>query len=189
MNKNIVSSKINTFEVGIKVKFYNHALRKARTDMGFKTVRSFCDAYNLCYTTYLSFETMNRYPPLHTAFKLSEIFSIPPEELFPDFLKRVGKNKMKEIYLKRDFIYQESSNINIPDLRRGLLKVIDSLDDREKKVLLLRWGIESGTPITLNEAAIILNVSPERIRQIESKAIRKLRHPARKEGLKDFIDC
>jgi len=73
-------------------------------------------------------------------------------------------------------------------LRESIEKVLDSLDPREAEVLSLRFGLNGGDPKTLEEVGKIFGVTRERIRQIEAKAIRKLRHPARRKGLKDFLD-
>ena len=63
-----------------------------------------------------------------------------------------------------------------------------TLTPREKKVLELRFGLEDGRNRTLEEVGKEFNVTRERIRQIEAKALRKLRHPSRSKRLKDFLD-
>ena len=63
-----------------------------------------------------------------------------------------------------------------------------TLTPREEKVLSLRFGLEDGHPRTLEEVGKEFNVTRERIRQIEAKALRKLRHPSRSKKLKDFLD-
>ncbi len=73
-------------------------------------------------------------------------------------------------------------------LKEQLLEVLDSLNDREKKVLKLRFGLEDGRARTLEEVGREFNVTRERIRQIEAKALRKLRHPSRSKKLKDFLE-
>ena len=73
-------------------------------------------------------------------------------------------------------------------LRETLGDVLDSLTPREEKVLRLRFGLEDGRPRTLEEVGKEFNVTRERIRQIEAKALRKLRHPSRSKKLKDFLD-
>ena len=69
-----------------------------------------------------------------------------------------------------------------------LNEVLATLTPREAKVLSLRFGIEDGHPRTLEEVGKVFNVTRERIRQIEAKALRKLRHPSRNKKLKDFLD-
>ena len=73
-------------------------------------------------------------------------------------------------------------------LKETLDSVLDSLTPREEKVLRLRFGLEDGRSRTLEEVGKEFNVTRERIRQIEAKALRKLRHPSRSKRLKDFLD-
>ena len=73
-------------------------------------------------------------------------------------------------------------------LKEQLMEVLDSLTPREKKVLRLRFGLDDGKARTLEEVGKEFNVTRERIRQIEAKALRKLRHPSRSKKLKDFLD-
>lgn len=181
------SQDVNSFKVGIKIKFYNDRLRQARIDMGYDTVTKFCEEYDIPYGRYLSCETMNDYPSLEFAFRLSEIFRIPPDELFPDFLKKIGKKKLKNIYLKRDFIYTKNIECDITELKNDIAMAVNKLDEREKKIILFRWGLNDRTPKTLKEASDFFNISPERVRKIESRAIRKLRHPSRTGELKKYL--
>lgn len=73
-------------------------------------------------------------------------------------------------------------------LKEQLSEVLKTLTVREEKVLSLRFGLEDGHPRTLEEVGKEFNVTRERIRQIEAKALRKLRHPSRSKKLKDFLD-
>ncbi|MEE1057148.1 MAG: RNA polymerase sigma factor RpoD [Acutalibacteraceae bacterium] len=73
-------------------------------------------------------------------------------------------------------------------LKEQLGDVLDTLTPREKKVLILRFGLLDGRSRTLEEVGKEFNVTRERIRQIEAKALRKLRHPSRSKKLKDFLD-
>ena len=73
-------------------------------------------------------------------------------------------------------------------LKEQLGEVLKTLTAREEKVLSLRFGLEDGHPRTLEEVGKEFNVTRERIRQIEAKALRKLRHPSRSKKLKDFLD-
>ena len=73
-------------------------------------------------------------------------------------------------------------------LKEQLAEVLKTLTPREEKVLSLRFGLEDGNPKTLEEVGKEFNVTRERIRQIEAKALRKLRHPSRSKKLKDFLD-
>ena len=73
-------------------------------------------------------------------------------------------------------------------LREQLADVLGTLTTREEKVLRLRFGLEDGRSRTLEEVGKEFNVTRERIRQIEAKALRKLRHPSRSKKLKDFLN-
>lgn len=73
-------------------------------------------------------------------------------------------------------------------LHEQLMEVLETLTEREQKVLKLRFGLEDGRPRTLEEVGKVFNVTRERIRQIEAKALRKLRHPSRSKKLKDYLD-
>lgn len=92
-----------------------------------------------------------------------------------------------------DFIQDE--NVPVPAdaaaftlLKEQLVEVLDTLTEREQKVLRLRFGLDDGRARTLEEVGKEFSVTRERIRQIEAKALRKLRHPSRSRKLKDFLE-
>lgn len=92
-----------------------------------------------------------------------------------------------------DFI--QDDNVLVPQdaaaftlLHEQLMEVLLTLTEREQKVLRLRFGLDDGRPRTLEEVGREFNVTRERIRQIEAKALRKLRHPSRSKKLKDYLD-
>lgn len=92
-----------------------------------------------------------------------------------------------------DFIQDEDAPAPAEAASNALMKellwdVLDSLTPREAKVLRLRFGLDDGNPRTLEEVGREFQVTRERIRQIEAKALRKLRHPSRSKKLKDFLD-
>ena len=92
-----------------------------------------------------------------------------------------------------DFIPDEEAPVPAEAASQTLLKeqladVLKTLTPREEKVLRLRFGLEDGRPRTLEEVGKEFNVTRERIRQIEVKALRKLRHPSRSKKLRDFLD-
>jgi RNA polymerase primary sigma factor len=73
-------------------------------------------------------------------------------------------------------------------LKEEIIEVLRTLDDRERQILELRFGIRDGSTRTLEEVGSVFKVTRERVRQIESKALRKLRHPTRSRRLKTFLD-
>ena len=73
-------------------------------------------------------------------------------------------------------------------LKEQLVEVLGTLTEREQKVLCLRFGLDDGRARTLEEVGKEFEVTRERIRQIEAKALRKLRHPSRSRKLKDYLD-
>ena len=92
-----------------------------------------------------------------------------------------------------DFI--QDDNVPVPAdaaaftlLKEQLVEVLGTLTEREQKVLRLRFGLDDGRARTLEEVGKEFNVTRERIRQIEAKALRKLRHPSRSRKLKDYLD-
>ena len=92
-----------------------------------------------------------------------------------------------------DFI--QDDNVPVPSdaaaftlLKEQLVEVLGTLTEREQKVLRLRFGLDDGRARTLEEVGKEFNVTRERIRQIEAKALRKLRHPSRSRKLKDYLD-
>ncbi len=92
-----------------------------------------------------------------------------------------------------DFIEDKSgpapSNIATDYLRKAEVeKILSTLTDREAKVIKLRFGIDTGYPRTLEEVGRVFRVTRERVRQIEAKAVRKLRHPSRSKPLRDYLN-
>ncbi len=91
-------------------------------------------------------------------------------------------------FIEDDRATTPSDSVAATMLKEQLMGVLDTLTPREEKVLRLRYGIDDGKPRTLEEVGKEFNVTRERIRQIEAKALRKLRHPSRSKKLKDFLD-
>ena len=91
-------------------------------------------------------------------------------------------------FIEDDRAVTPSDSVSTAMLKETLLSVLNSLTPREEKVLRLRYGVDDGRPRTLEEVGKEFNVTRERIRQIEAKALRKLRHPSRSKHLKDFLD-
>ena len=120
--------------------------------------------------------------------RVREIFKIAQETTSLE--APVGEDK--ESFLG-DFIPDDSQISPVDAASKQLLKdhleeVLGTLSDREAKVLKLRFGLEGGKQMTLEQVGKVFGVTRERIRQIEAKALRKLRHPARRRALKDYLD-
>ena len=155
-------------------------------------------------------ETINRL--LKVNRKLSQEFGREPSceeigvgmEISADKVREIMKLSQVPISLEMPIGEEEDSHLgdfiedrsNLPPadaasrelLKAQLDKVLGELTERERKVLLLRFGLEDGRARTLEEVGKEFNVTRERIRQIEAKALRKLRHPSRSRKLKDYLE-
>jgi len=122
------------------------------------------------------------------ADRVREIFKIAQETTSLE--APVGEDK--ESFLG-DFIPDEGQPSPVDQASKQLLKdhldeVLDTLSDREAKVLKLRFGLEGSKQMTLEEVGKVFGVTRERIRQIEAKALRKLKHPSRRKKLQDYLE-
>lgn len=122
----------------------------------------------------------------------------------PDKVREILRLSQEPVSLETPIGEEEDSHLGdfIPDddalspadaasislLKEQLAEVLKTLTPRESKVLSLRFGLEDGHPRTLEEVGSQFGVTRERIRQIEAKALRKLRHPSRSKKLRDFLD-
>lgn len=122
----------------------------------------------------------------------------------PDKVREILRLSQEPVSLETPIGEEEDSHLGdfIPDddalspadaasislLKEQLTEVLKTLTPRESKVLSLRFGLEDGHPRTLEEVGSQFGVTRERIRQIEAKALRKLRHPSRSKKLRDFLD-
>jgi RNA polymerase primary sigma factor len=113
-----------------------------------------------------------------------------PEEIAEALETPIGEEEDSHL---GDFI--QDDNVPVPAdaaastlLKEQLVEVLGTLTEREQKVLRLRFGMDDGRARTLEEVGKEFNVTRERIRQIEAKALRKLRHPSRSRKLKDYLD-
>ncbi len=134
-----------------------------------------------------------------TAEEIAEEMNMPAERV-----REILKIAQEPVSLETPIGEEEDSHLGdfIPDedasepaeaasftlLKEQLVEVLSTLTPREEKVLKLRFGIEDGRTRTLEEVGKEFNVTRERIRQIEAKALRKLRHPSRSKKLKDFLN-
>ena len=134
-----------------------------------------------------------------TADEISQALDMPVEKV-----REIMRVAQEPVSLETPIGKEEDSHLGdfIPDedapvpaeaashtlLKEQLSSVLSTLTPREEKVLRLRFGLEDGRPRTLEEVGHEFEVTRERIRQIEAKALRKLRHPSRSKKLKDFLD-
>lgn len=155
-------------------------------------------------------ETINKLIRVHRQL-LQELGRDPlPEEiakemgLSEDKVREIQKIAQEPVSLETPIGEEEDSHLGdfIPDddapapaeaaaftlLKEQLIEVLDTLTPREEKVLRLRFGLDDGRARTLEEVGREFNVTRERIRQIEAKALRKLRHPSRSKKLKDYLE-
>lgn len=134
-----------------------------------------------------------------TADEIADVLDMPVEKV-----REIMRVAQEPVSLETPIGEEEDSHLGdfIPDddapapadaashtlLKEQLSEVLDTLTPREEKVLRLRFGLEDGRSRTLEEVGKEFDVTRERIRQIEAKALRKLRHPSRSKKLKDFLD-
>jgi len=125
-------------------------------------------------------------------------------EISPDRVRDIIKISQEPVSLETPIGEEEDSNLGdfIEDhkalapadaasrqmLKEQMEEVLQSLSDRERDVLTMRFGLDDGRPRTLEEVGKHFSVTRERIRQIEAKALRKLRHPSRAKKLKDYLE-
>ena len=137
-------------------------------------------------------ETINRLVRVSRQL-LQELGREPsPEEvaLKVDLETPIGEEEDSHLgdFIQDDQVAVPADAATFTMLHEQLMEVLDTLTEREQKVLRLRFGLDDGRPRTLEEVGREFNVTRERIRQIEAKALRKLRHPSRSKKLKDYLD-
>lgn len=133
-----------------------------------------------------------------TEAELAELMNLPEEKILE--LKDISQDTVsldmpvgeEEDCSLGDFLEDDAAQtpleiVSASMMRQKLCKVLGTLTPREERVMRLRYGIDDGTPKTLEEVGLIFNVTRERIRQIEAKALRKLRHPSRMKQLKEYL--
>ena len=155
-------------------------------------------------------ETIHRYSKISRQLLQENGREATPEEIAkranttPEKVRDIMKIAQEPVSLETPIGEEEDSHLGdfIPDtdspapsdaasyamLKEQLAEVLHTLSDREEHVLKLRYGLDDGHPRTLEEVGKEFDITRERIRQIEAKALRKLRHPSRSKKLKDYLE-
>ena len=201
------------FRFGLRQVLYNRPLRVARLRCGL-TQGQLAELVQVAGKAITAFETFRSYPKPQVAQAIAEVLSVGVEVLFPAWLKECRRKRTPSILTDAHFSLDEAlalgridpetmcvesqttpfmlpspeDEVERSDLQQKLGEVLHTLTPRERRVLIIRFGLEDGQSRTLEEIGQSLGVTRECIRQIESKALRKLRHPSQSRKLKGFID-
>lgn len=192
------------FKIGIQHRIFNNEVRKRRVALGL-TQKQLGLVIDKSHTYLSALESFRLFPTEEDGIKLAEVLQSTPQELFPKWLEYF-KPKQTTIISEHEvtpqmltgglsqFLLESGDEQNMIDsidkdfLKEEIDKVMDSLSPREVKVLKLRFGLGTEKQLTLEDTAQVFRVTRERIRQIEAKAIRKLKHPSRASKLKGFFN-
>jgi len=119
--------------------------------------------------------------------KVEELLEISQEPL--SLNEPYGEDRDESFwnFIKDDTIEDPTEMAISSGLQKQIISALNTLEDREKKIIKQRYGLQNGQPMTLLEVGRNFNLTKERIRQIENDAIDKLRHPSRSNSLKDFL--
>jgi RNA polymerase primary sigma factor len=196
-------------EYNVKVTVRNNLILQAIRDFGYTNLNNFAKATGVSITSLYSLVNLME-PPIgvkgefiKSAKDLMEVLGACPSELWTDeqLTLRLDSNRTERVMSKealqvtlqssaRSLIgldYPEQEMVE-EDMARITKDKLDSLTPREAKILRLRFGFDGGGGRTLEEVGEIFKVTREHIRQLEARALRKLRHPSRSDDLKQFID-
>jgi len=191
--------EIKDFNVVVKVR--NNKLLTAMRAAGYDSVQSLSRAtgiYAIALYDYLNLKTpaMQGGEFNHKVKKLAEFLNVNPFDLFPfQFLEdSLQKNTIERDYDEAEvkcLIGTEETNpevLAISSERDAVLtEIIGTLTPREERVIRMRFGLGGGDTYTYEEAGKVFGITRERIRQIEAKAIRKMKHPKRNEKLREYV--
>jgi RNA polymerase sigma factor (sigma-70 family) len=202
------------FALGIKKSIYNNEIRKRRLALGMN-MQEFANACGISVWILSKFESFKRYPKvrdnnmrgykfvwLNAGEKLANYLHVPFEVLFPKWLSafEIERSTIEieqivtpqslnspEVLMLTDSIESIENSIDKDSLRKEVAEVLKTLNSRERSILELKFGLNGDKPKTLEEVGKTFQVTRERVRQIEAKAIRRLQHPTRARKLKEFI--
>ena len=183
----------------MKLQVRNIRLIKARKSLGFTQI-NFALLVGATCLRLSEIENLKCVPTLDEKEEMASALHQPVEYIFPDELDDLVASGI--ISERRKYLsIQQMDSLLRPQLDSGVVRfehthflpesvnsVLENLTPREKIVIRARFGLDDGIPKTLDEVAESLNVSRERIRQIENKALRRLRHPSRSRKLKDYLE-
>lgn len=180
--------------VGIHLRAFNWHLWEARTRLGY-TQHQLAERMGISLHRISQFETLKRWPRTNEAEDLAAILGVDEYVLFPDALRErcasVPASIRFSVPLTALPAPEEPDMLEAPlndELRGSLAVVLKTLSPREQKVLRLRFGLDGGESLTMEKVGREFSVTKERIRQIETKALRKLRHPSRSKKLKGYLE-
>jgi len=194
--------ELKLFEITLRVR--NNLIKGRRTRMGL-SAKDAARKIGVSYTSYVQYEAMSLAPYRkdgqwrESALKLVSFFCCRPEELWPEEVLAVQKNTVvatvdSDRMLALSGYYPEQRLPPSPDEAVSAIELgdavavsLDTLNPRERTMLRLRFGLDGEAPLTLDEAGEVIGVSRERARQVEAKALRKLRHPSRSQELRRFL--
>lgn len=196
------------FQFGIRQRLYNWNMRVARQRFGL-TQRQLGQLVGKGKVSIGQIETLRVYPKPELADEIAHILQMDVEVLFPPWLQEFKLEKVtpaledKSISLREALregmldpqlltttttIQDIEARIDNDALREKIETVLNELSEREKRVLILRFGLDGRRAMLLEEAGVQFNLTRERIRQIEGKALRKLRHPRYTRKLVDYLE-
>lgn len=180
--------------VGIHLRAFNWHLWKSRTRLGY-TQHQLAELAGIYPHKISEFETLKLWPSYDQADDLAAILGVDVGVLFPDALRERCANVPASVRFRVPLTAlpapEEPDLLEAPlnfELRAALAAAVGTLTPREQKVLRLRFGLNGGESQTLEEVGKEFNVTRNRIRQIEQKALRKLRHPSRSKKLRDYLE-
>jgi len=122
------------------------------------------------------------------AIKVQQILDLAQEPMSLEMPVGTEENSHLADFIEDDTIPAPDDATSRRLLEENIHAALEVLNDREREVLEMRYGLKDGRPHTLEEVGRAFGVTRERIRQIETKALRKLRHPGRSRKLRDFLD-
>ena len=184
------------FRVGMKTRFFNWSLDRAIRAQGWTRNQAAAEL-GIGLPTLYNWLAFSNYPRADKALEVAVVLGVSDEILFPEEIKgfritkqpepiSFGRDEALELGMLSQDVDPEELAIQ-GELADGINKVMQTITDREKLVLTLRFGLDGGEAKRLVDVGAILGVSRERIRQIEDKALRKLRHPSRAWKLRDYV--